>query len=218
MAWGWLRRGRNDIFPNSAADGAPSNCQKRGDFHLLVTRGRFKLVTYKQRALQRFPQPQRNPTAALPARLHLGSHLGCQRDGEPRLHCSAWGLISLSGPLGFLALHVLEAFISMGFAGTSGRSSPPGREVKTRRRSQPWTRAASDLGETPLIACCCLFFRGIGEGRGGPEEEPCAWVQCCPWVWPPPAWVLCALTILPYSGLLPAAVLPATAGVKAGAW
>lgn len=42
MAQSWLRHKRNDIFPSSAADGAPSNCQKRGDFHLLVTGGSFK--------------------------------------------------------------------------------------------------------------------------------------------------------------------------------
>lgn len=147
MARGWLRHRRNDIFPNGAADGAPSNCQKRGDFHLLERRSRFKPVTYKQRALQPFAQPLCNP-ATLPARFNLSSPLGCprdglgchrdglgcRRDGEPRACCSARHLVSSSGPLRFDTLHVLDALISMGFAGISGRSSPSQRLLPPKHK------------------------------------------------------------------------------------
>jgi len=174
MARGWLRRSRSDISPSSAADGAPSNRQKRGDFHRLVTGGCSKRVTYKRRARQRLPQP-----LCRPAWLNLSSHLGCHRDGEPRVCCSAGGLVSSSGPSGFLTFHMLGAFISVGFAGFAGRSSPRSApKLEGSGFCHVWdpvvfTYSASRAGETRSIACCRLFFRGVREGRDSPKEEPC---------------------------------------------
>lgn len=120
---------------------------KAGDFHLLLTGGRSKRMPYTQRARQRFPQALCHP-AALPAPGNLTNHPGSERNGEPRVCCGAGGLTSLPGSLGFPALHMLDAFLWMGFAGIPGRSSLSQRLLPLqppKARGERWDLAALSL-------------------------------------------------------------------------
>lgn len=77
-------------FPQQCCRWSSKQLSKSGDFHLLRTGGRFKPVTYKQRALYGCTELPCDP-AALPERFNLGSHLGRHGDRAWQACCCTGG-------------------------------------------------------------------------------------------------------------------------------
>lgn len=102
------------------------------------------------------------PARALPAPGNPRSHPGGERNAEPSVCCGAGGLPSLSGSLGFPALHTLGAFLWMGFAGIPGRSarcprSPTARGERLLPRRDPAALSLSPAGRNSR-SCSLLPF------------------------------------------------------------
>lgn len=162
-------------FPHQCCRWSSKQLSKSGDFHCLLTEGRFKLVTYKQRALYRCTELLCS-RVALPEGFNLSSHPGCHRDRERQACWSAGGCPSPPGPVGSLSVHAQRASMSIllpwGFLGCRGTRPPNTWDPLLACRSQPHI-------SSPSQGCSCLWlsFHGHQERRRHPMDNCHAFIS-----------------------------------------
>lgn len=186
-------------FPQQCCRWSSKQLSKSGDFHLLRTGGRFKPVTYKQRALYGCTELPCDP-AALPERFNLGSHLGRHGDRAWQACCCTGGASRHQAPWDFSPP---RASVSVGSLPLSLGTAEPQPSPAATQHQDPLFTCSSRPPRAPHPSAVTggggLFSMGTRRGWGTPRQRACMSSAPC---------VALAdtsqgtVTISPYRGLL----------------